>query len=78
MVCCVFVYLPVKSCFKPKYFERYIPRLCSPLSGSFVTTKGRVTNGSPSFSQVFGIGNFVKSDCPLSLADKVHALPFEG
>ncbi len=45
----------------PYICERYIPRFCSPLTGSFVTTNGRVMNGPPSSGQVFGIGRVVRS-----------------
>ena len=47
--------------FGPKTWARYIPILCSSVTGSLVTTNGSVINGPPSIGQVVGIGSFVTS-----------------
>ncbi len=45
----------------PYTWARYIPRFCSPVAASLVTTNGRVIVFPASSGQVLGIGSFVRS-----------------
>ena len=62
----------------PKIWPLYIPKLCSPDLGSFVTTSGKVMYLPPSIGHVFGIGNCVTSKSIFTLCPEPFLTFFGG